>query len=286
VTPLFFLTGPTASGKSDLAHQLAERRGLRLLSADSMMVYRRMNIGTAKPSEAEIRDYDYAGLNLCEPGEAFSTGDWIRAIQNQLDGRPTLVAGGTGLYYRALIQGLQEEEGLPEVDDSRPLAELQAELESLQADALHQLDDAQNPRRVARAIAWLQAGRGLPSHFQARDPFPVPVLRRPTEELNERIALRAAHMFEQGLLEECEGLRDALQGTASQAIGYAEALACLDGELSREAAVERVSIRTRQYGKRQRTWFRNQMQAQWVDHIDADAVERIWDASGPFPYTG
>ena len=90
-TQLFLLSGPTASGKTDLAHKLADRMGLRLLSVDSMMVYQDMNIGTAKPTEAEILAYDYSGLNLVEPGEAFSVGDWIRAIRLQLDDRPTLV---------------------------------------------------------------------------------------------------------------------------------------------------------------------------------------------------
>jgi tRNA dimethylallyltransferase len=284
-TPLFFLSGPTASGKTDLAHALAEHMGLRLLSVDSMMVYRGMNIGTAKPSAEEITTHDYAGLNLVNPGTPFSVGDWLRAIRSQLDDRPTLAVGGTGLYFRALVSGLEDGDVPTPEDLPDDLPGLQERLRRADPEALNQLADPENPRRLARAIAWREAGKPLPSSWNRPQPV-IPVLHRPPEELAERIGLRARQMFDHGLLEETETLLNAgtLTGTAAQAIGYAEAAACLEGTLTKDQAIENTATRTRQYAKRQRTWFRNQMHAEWID-CTADATDRIqtvWNAQGPF----
>jgi tRNA dimethylallyltransferase len=287
--PLFFLGGPTASGKTALAHHLADERGLRLLSVDSMMVYRGLDIGTAKPTPAEQLHYAYAGLNLANPGDPFSTGAWLRTIRAQLDERPTLAVGGTGLYFRALLQGLDDEDGLPGVDPALSVAELQSRIRDLDPSALDQLADPHNPRRLARALAWLLAGKPLPARWTHPPAFPLPVLRRPTDELNARIRLRAEDMFRAGLLDEARACQHALRGTSAQAIGYAEALALLAGTLSETQAIDAVATRTRQYAKRQRTWFRNQLTPHWIDLDDssdaADTAARIaavWDFSGPF----
>ena len=294
-TPLFLLSGPTASGKTELAHALADRHGLRLLSVDSMMVYRDMDIGTAKPTPAEIKTYAYAGLNLVDPGTRFSTGDWLRCVRRQLDDRPTLAVGGTGLYFRALTQGLTPDAGAEK--DKKPDAEadvaaLQAKIRCLDPGALSRIADPENPRRLARALTWLQAGKPLPQHWADLDPVPLPVLRLPVPWLDERIRTRAAAMFAAGLLEEAARLRGhygALPGTAAQAIGYQEAFAVLEGTLTPEAAAGAVARRTRKYAKRQRTWFRNQMAARWVDRApESDlegllrGIEDIWRATGPF----
>lgn len=284
-TPLYFLSGPTASGKTAIAHLLADRMGLRLLSVDSMMVYREMNIGTAKPTEQEIEHYDYAGLNLVDPGDAFSVGDWIRAVRGQLDGRPTLAVGGTGLYFRALISGLEEDNVETPADLPEDVSGLQARLRQADPEALSHLADPENPRRLARAIAWREAGKPLPMEEPSKT-ITIPVLRRSSEELADRIHTRARLMFEQGLLEETRGLleRGVLTGTAAQAIGYTEASDCLQGNLSREEAVEKTATRTRQYAKRQRTWFRNQMKAEWIDTDDTapERIQAVWEEQGPF----
>ena len=284
-TELFLLSGPTASGKTDLAHKLADRMGLRVLSVDSMMVYQDMNIGTAKPTQAEILAYDYAGLNLVDPGTPFSVGDWIRAIRLQLDDRPTIAVGGTGLYYRALISGLEDDDVETPDDLPEDVAGLQARLNQADPHALAQLPDPENPRRLARAIAWREAGKPLPLEAPDKETT-VPVLERPTEELAARIHKRAGIMLNQGLLGETQALLDRglLTGTAAQAIGYAEAAACLSGEMTREEAIEKIATRTRRYAKRQRTWFRNQMQAEWIDADARDVLERIqrvWEKTGP-----
>jgi tRNA dimethylallyltransferase len=284
-TPVFVLTGPTASGKTELAHALADRLGWRLLSADSMMVYRGMDLGTAKPPREEIERYDYAGLDLADPGERFSSGAWIRAVKSQLDDRPALAVGGTGLYLRALVHGLAEETEDPGPTDDRSAEELRAAIHALDPTALDRLADAQNPRRLARALYWLSSGRGLPANWTDL-PKPIfPVLRLPTEDLDARIARRADWMLDNGLLTEAAALRDKhgdRLGTAAQAIGYAEAFAVLDGRLSLAEARLALVTRTRRYAKRQRTWFRNQVDARWVEGADAiNQVLAAWKETGP-----
>ncbi|MGA0334018.1 MAG: tRNA (adenosine(37)-N6)-dimethylallyltransferase MiaA, partial [Kiritimatiellia bacterium] len=291
-TPLYFLSGPTASGKTAAAHLLAEKMNLRLLSVDSMMVYRGMNIGTAKPTPGEISRYSYAGLDLVEAGSRFSTGSWLHRVSAQLDERPTLAVGGTGLYFRGLIDGLSPE--LPATDappSALPVTELQRRIASLNPDALQKIADPGNPRRLERALQWLEAGNPLPDQWDEKAGFPLPVLRLEVEELNRRIYQRAKMMLEQGLLEETRQLSEQglLTGTAAQAIGYGEALKVLQGEWSPEQALEQIATRTRRYAKRQRTWFRNQMDARWIDigpgenpEFIADKIARVWQETGPF----
>lgn len=290
-TPLYLLSGPTASGKTGLAHLLADRLNLRLLSVDSMMVYRGMDIGTAKPTPDEITRYDYAGLNLADPGDRFSTGHWLRAVSRELDDRPTLAVGGTGLYFRALIQGLSPEDPEPVSESDLDADSLRARIRERDPDMLDQLADPHNPRRLERALARLEAGQPLPDHWKETASFPIPVLRREVSELNARILQRARQMFAEGLLEETDRLLEdgTLNGTAGQAIGYAEAASVLRGGATVEQAVEAVATRTRRYAKRQRTWFRNQMDARWLDITDqddpqliADRLAAIWQDAGPF----
>jgi tRNA dimethylallyltransferase len=288
-TPLYCLSGPTASGKSDLVHKAVERLGGRVLSADSMMVYRGMDIGTAKPSRAERMTFDYAGLDLTGPDVRFSTGDWLRAVQTQLDDRPTFVVGGTGLYFRALLEGLTPEEDLPQVDPDLSAAELRERIQALDATALDRLADPENPRRLARALQWLLAGKPFPNNWRtASAPPRIPVLQWPVDALNRRIALRAEQMFSSGLLEEAAALKtryETLPGTAAQAIGYREAFEVLEGSSTVSGAVEKVTVRTRRYAKRQRTWFRNQMNAVPLDGTRTDVLDellRVWVEIGPF----
>ncbi|WFB35574.1 tRNA (adenosine(37)-N6)-dimethylallyltransferase MiaA [Kiritimatiellota bacterium B12222] len=291
VTPLYFLSGPTASGKTTVAHHLAERLNLRLLSVDSMMVYRGMDIGTAKPTAEEISRYDYAGVNLIDAGTPFSTGKWLRAICEQLDERPTLAVGGTGLYYRALIDGLTPESTRDQKHRSRSVEELQKEIRQRNPEVLQQLADPENQRRLERALAWLESGQTPPRMWAERAGFPLPVLRRPTEILNERIEQRIRVMFQTGLLKETQTLLNAgaLTGTAAQAIGYQEAQAVIHQTCTLEQAITQLATRTRRYAKRQRTWFRNQMDARWVDvenehstELIADKVAGLWEDTGPF----
>lgn len=290
-TPLFFLGGPTASGKTDLAHLLADRHGFSLLSLDSMMVYQGMDIGTAKPTQIEIKRHNYAGLDLVPPERRFSTGDWLDAVRGQLDDQPRIAVGGTGLYLMALVRGLASGAPVPASEKGVDARALRDEILTRDPGVLERMEDPWNPRRLARALDFLRAGKPLPDEWDCMPKPVLPVLDMPVAELDARIRGRAAGMLEGGLLEEAERLRKQhgnIPGTAAQAIGYREAYAVLEGTLSPDAAVTAITLRTRRYAKRQRTWFRNQIEPKWVEvgrgepEAWARAVEKVWAETGPF----
>jgi tRNA dimethylallyltransferase len=278
-----FLVGATASGKSALAQYIAEHEGQLILSADSMNIYRGMNIGTAKPSAEERARVEYAGIDLAGPTEKFSVAAYLQAIKPAFEsGRELIVAGGTGLYIKCLTEGFDD---VPPENE-----ELRAELEGLDfetlvkrarrdaAELFDQLteDDRQNPRRLIRILE-----REFPSDgtWNAR-PRPILVgLRVERETLVRRIEERVGSMYAAGLLDEARSLIDLdLSPTALQAIGYAEAFAVLRNEISLDAAMEKTIIRTRQLAKRQMTWFRNQLNVQWIDTAEYTSLEKLAEA--------
>ena len=314
VSRAWLLGGPTACGKTAVAHELARRHGLEILSADSMLVYAGMDIGTAKPSPAEREGIPYHGIDLVSPAEHCSAGVFLRAaaraaMEAAAHGRRLLVVGGTGLYFDLLLHGLDDGErsGTPPEVRARwqrvftegGLAALHAEAERRSPGVLARMADPGNPRRVLRVLERLDQGLApLPErvgiHPDAEAPFPV--LGIPAPVLAHRIEKRINAMFDAGLLREVAALRERFprwSDTAATAIGYAEAAAVLDGTLDEAAARERIAARTRQLAKRQRTWFRNRMNVVWVDGPAdaadvpraADDVERIWRQHGPHPLT-
>lgn len=331
----WILAGATATGKTAAAHCLAEQLGCAILSADAMLVYRGMDIGTAKPTPAERGRIPYFGIDLVTPAEPFSTGLWLADAARALascgaDGTPVepslrgtgvppadpslrgtgvppvqphglIVAGGTGLYLKALTDGL---DGAPADPASRArwqalferegLSALQRALAERASGALEALADPSNPRRLIRALEHLDAHGRLPEQWKSRTAAaPIAVLRLPREQLHARIARRVAKMFDQGLVDEVRSLRQAYPAwspTASQGIGYAEVCALLDGALTTREAAERIVVRTRQLAKRQETWFRHQAQAVWLEvdeNEPPDAVARrvleTWRKHGPTP---
>ena len=314
---VFLLAGPTACGKTAVAHELARRHGLELLSADSMLVYRGMDIGTAKPSPAERAGLVYYGLDLVSPAESCSAGIYLRAAEEALrsaaaHNRGLLVVGGTGLYFDLLLHGLDgaDQGGVPPEIRARyqallasgGLAALHAEAERRRPGVLARLADPENPRRVQRVLERLDLGQDPVPHRDAETasgllprgprPAPFPVLSIDPPLLARRIEERIEAMFDQGLLDEVRALLSAYpkwSPTATAAIGYAEARAVLDGSLTLPAAKERIAARTRQLAKRQRTWFRHRADALWLDgplsSSDiprvADAVEKAWRSESP-----
>ena len=301
------LVGPTASGKSAVALHLAlaARPPRPILSADSMTIYRGMDIGTAKPDAQERAAVPSFGFDLAEPGQPFSVGDYLAAMQAAAPAlaacrAPPIVVGGTGLYVKCLTEGLDS----AAVDDPAPraaaeallnaegLEALQAATRALNPEQYARLRDPENPRRVVRAYELLAAGHSLPVAEERPRPK-VAGLRLPPEELRARIARRARQMFAYGLVEEVRGLRakyPALSETARHAIGYEEAGRVLDGKIREEEAIRLVAVRTGQYAKRQMTWFRHQADVVWVDVGPADSTERIagrvakiWASHGPAP---
>ncbi|MBM4164173.1 MAG: tRNA (adenosine(37)-N6)-dimethylallyltransferase MiaA, partial [Lentisphaerae bacterium] len=287
----FILVGATATGKSAVAQILAERRGAAVVSADSMLVYRGMDIGTAKPSAGERGAVPYFGIDLADPSESYSAGAWVRAVTPAFRA-PTagvpIVVGGTGLYIRALLSGLDA----PAADGAararwqgvlktEGIPALQRALLARDPHALDPLADPLNPRRLIRALERLDAGGGAVEKPAGQGPVPLVVgLRMPRPILHRRIRERAERMFDNGLAEEVRALRARFpigSETARAAIGYAEAGAWLDGHLTRAEAVERTVIRTRQLAKRQETWFRHQAQVVWVDATGLESAAALAD---------
>ena len=308
----WILAGATATGKTAVAQALAERLGCAILSADAMLVYRGMDIGTAKPAPAERGAIPYFGIDLVTPAEPFSTGLWLadaaRACATCGGARvpsaqePRLiVAGGTGLYIKALTDGLDGAAADPEARarwqalfERGGVGALRSALAERAPGALESLADPSNPRRLVRALEHIEARGALPEQWKSAAPaVAVTALRLPREQLHARIERRVVHMFRQGLVEEVRALRQAYpvwSATAAQAIGYAEVCALLDGSLTQREAAERMAVRTRQLAKRQETWFRHQARAVWIDIDDNDPPERVaqrvldsWRQHGPAP---
>ena len=302
----WILAGATATGKTAVAQLLAEQLGCAILSADAMLVYRGMDIGTAKPSPAERGAVPYFGLDLATPAESFSTGAWLTAAAQALraTGKASpecglIVTGGTGLYIKALTSGFDSEEADPArrahwqaLFEREGLDALRRSLAERSPSALENLADPSNPRRLIRALEHLDTRGCLPRNWQ-NDAAPATVLalRLPREQLHRRIEYRVATMFRKGLADEVRALRHTYpvwSATALQAIGYAEVCALLDGTLSEKAAFERIVTRTRQLAKRQETWFRHKTQPVWLD-IDendppaliAQRVLTLWRQHGP-----
>lgn len=280
------LTGPTASGKTAVALRMAERLDAEILSVDSVAVYRGLDIGAAKPTPAERASVPHHLIDLVEPAVWFSIADWLAAAATAMAdcrrrGKRILLVGGTPLYLRCLRDGLDD---LPPGDPA-VRSRLQAEAEAAGSDSLYRrlitlaptaagTVHPRDTKRIIRSLEIVEATGRLPERSWTaaandrsdRFPCPVLVLDLPRRLLAERIMSRSEAMFAQGLLDET---RAAVAGggigpTAAQAAGYAEALACLRGELTEAEAVARTARRTRQLAKRQRTWLRSFPDAVWM----------------------
>jgi tRNA dimethylallyltransferase len=298
----FILVGPTASGKSDVALRIAAAQGWCILAADSMVVYRGMDVGTAKPTPAARAAVPHDGLDLVPCSESFSAGRFREYALEALGrrtaaGSTVMVVGGTGLYVKALVCGLgggvvggAVREGVRARIESEGVDALAAELDRIDPAGSAAVRDRRNPRRVARAMERAVAGAPAPAGWRG-SPWkggPAVGLWIEPAALRMRVAERAAAMFRGGLLEEVRGLLAAgsLSETAREAIGYAEAIDCIRGRCTVDEAVSRTAVRTCQLAKRQRTWFRHQMPVRWVDSTDMDTEQAAavvlaeWRANG------
>jgi len=279
----YFLVGPTAAGKSAVAQWIAQNGNYEILSADSMQVYRGMDIGTAKPSREDRASVNYHGIDLTTPDKPFSVWSYTRYARKALAdirsrGRKAVIVGGTGLYIKSLTDGLRS---IPASDpayrtywtgvlDEKGVGALQEELRKRRPDLYDSLRDKQNGRRLIRAIEMAEAGigNGPGSWVKYHRSAPLVGLTLPADELKSRIESRVADMYCLGLVDEVRKLLKqygAFSPSASQAIGYAEAVALVEGRCSREEAMSRTVVRTRQLAKRQRTWFRHQVDVKWID---------------------
>ncbi|VXB10201.1 tRNA (adenosine(37)-N6)-dimethylallyltransferase MiaA [Pseudomonas sp. 8O] len=306
--PAIFLMGPTAAGKTDLALELARVLPCDLISVDSALVYRGMDIGTAKPERVVLDAFPHALIDIRDPAESYSAAEFradalAAMAESAARGRIPLLVGGTMLYYKALLEGLAD---MPSADPA-----IRAELEARAAvegwEALHrelaEVDPESaarihpnDPQRLTRALEVYRAsGLSMTEHRlrQAAGnpdagtsgagqlPYTVAQLAiAPAQRqvLHDRIAQRFRVMLEQGFVEEVEALRrrsDLHAGLPSiRAVGYRQVWEYLDGELSRNDMVERGIIATRQLAKRQFTWLRGWENLHWLDSLACDNLSR------------
>jgi tRNA dimethylallyltransferase len=275
------LVGPTASGKTDAGIALASRFGHEIASVDSMLVYRGMDVGTAKPTPAQRRAVPHHLLDLAEPSERFTVARYQQAAHDLLERvADPLLVGGSGLYFRAVVDRLR----FPP-EDPAVRASLEAEADALGADELYARLSAADPvaaaridpANVRRTIRALEVSTitGAPfSDFAAAwevyDPALVRVagIRLLPAALDTRVRARVAGMLDAGWIDEVRRLIDRGFGawlTASQAIGYAELAAHLEGRLALEDAMERTVKRTKELARRQMAWFRRDARVRWFD---------------------
>lgn len=263
------IAGPTASGKSGLAMEIAARHGGIVVNADSMQVYSGWRLLTARPSAEDEAAVPHALYGHVPNSAPYSAGHWLRDVTPLLDCPRPIIVGGTGLNFAALSEGLAEiPETPPEVRARADATEIGVLLADLDAPTRKAIDTA-NPARVRRAWEVLTAtGRGLAEWQGTKTRALLPLsttqpilLNAPPEWLTPRIAQRFDIMVKNGVLDEVAARMDTWDPTlpSSRAIGAQELVAHLRGEMSLDAARERIVILTRQYAKRQRTWFRARM---------------------------
>lgn len=274
------IAGPTASGKSALAIKIAQRLGGPVVNADALQVYSDWRVLTARPSTQDEAALPHALYGHVPGDVAYSVGDWLRELEPFLHGAPPVIVGGTGLYFTALTEGLAEIPATPAQIRTEALKRISEE----GADALlAELDpktssriDQKNPMRIQRAWEVLQTtGRGL-AEWQEETPEPrlsladvqPIVIDAPKTWLNPRIEARFDLMLNQGALEEAR--RNAASWhprlPSAKAIGAAELVSHVEGRMTIDAARGSAIIATRQYAKRQRSWFRSRMKAwRWID---------------------
>ena len=306
--PAIFLMGPTAAGKTDLAIELTRVLPCELISVDSALVYRGMDIGTAKPSREVLAAHPHRLIDILDPAESYSAADFRRdALQAMAEitarGNIPLLVGGTMLYYKALIDGLAD---MPAAD-AQVRAQLEAQADALGLTGLHrQLAEVDpesaarihpnDPQRLIRALeVYRVSGESMTAHRQrqfaeslAADaggqghlPYTVASLAiAPTDRhiLHQRIASRFSQMLEQGFVDEVRELRarsDLHAGLPSiRAVGYRQVWEHLDGKLSEAEMRERGIIATRQLAKRQFTWLRGWSDVHWLDSLACDNLSR------------
>ena len=291
------IAGPTASGKTALSIALAKELNGEVVSCDSMQIYKRMDIGTAKPTKEEMGDIPHHMIDICEPDEDFSVSRYCEMATPIVDdivarGKTAIIAGGTGLYMDSLIRGNDfapfpatgHRERLESRLETEGLEPLIAELQAVDPESVTRAQN--NPRRIIRALeVWLETGETITSHnlrTQAIPPRYNPVWFALEDEnrqdLYDRIDRRVTAMLEQGLVEEIKSLLASgisADCTAMQAIGYKEFIEALDSRCTIEEAADRVRQSSRRYAKRQLTWFRRNPAMNWLRRKPGDTTAEI-----------
>ncbi len=294
---MILILGVTASGKSRLAFELASTIGAEIISIDSMKVYRRMDIGTAKPSATRRRQIRYHLIDVVEPNEPFSVEKFLKLAEyavKQINSaqKPVVAVGGTAMYIKAMLYGIFEGPGtndrirkkLRSQIDAQGLADLHKKLAEADPDAAQRIHP-NDARRIIRALEVFElTGKPISSFQQQFDAentlrdWKIIGLRRDKADTGTRINQRVKRMLENGFADEVKALLaedEPLSKQAASAIGYAEIIDHLNGNLLFEEAVEKIKINTRRFAKAQRTWFKTFKNVNWLDIAEDESSEDI-----------
>lgn len=298
-TPLIILTGPTAVGKTDLSIQLAKAVDAEIVSADSMQIYKYMDIGSAKVTEEERQGVKHYLVDEIEPDMPFSVSEYKRIAEEYIDeissrGKNVIVTGGTGLYLNSLIYDMDfgksdanqelREELNKELEENGP-AYMYEKLVSLDKEAAERIHP-NNTKRVIRAIEVAMSGEKMNDfskdlRYNKKYRPIIIVLNRDRQALYDRINLRVDIMLKNGLIEEVKGLLEkgyTKDMISMQGIGYKEIIKYFDGEYTLDEAIEIIKRDSRRYAKRQLTWFRRYEDAKWFEIDKFDSAEELKDA--------
>lgn len=292
--PVVFIMGPTASGKTDLAIKLAQQYPFEIISVDSALVYKDMNIGTAKPTAEELQQAPHRLIDFLDPSQSYSTAQFRKDALEAIDDiharqKIPLLVGGTMLYHRSLLYGISE---LPAADE--PIrTKLEAQMHTMGKQFMHdrlaEIDPhsaakihPNDPQRVQRALevyeitgqTMTQLQQASQAQALAFDAYKIIIAPRSRELLRERIALRFTQMIEQGFIEEVQKLYQRgdlnLSMPSMRAVGYRQVWEYLEGKMNKEEMIERAITITRQFAKRQMTWLRREEEALWLATEDKD----------------
>ncbi|MFC0445957.1 tRNA (adenosine(37)-N6)-dimethylallyltransferase MiaA [Pseudidiomarina halophila] len=292
------LYGPTAAGKTGLAIELSQRLNADIVSVDSALIYRDMDIGTAKPTAEELARAPHRLIDICDPSERYSAAQFASDARREIEhilaaGRTPLLVGGTMMYFKTLLEGMSE---LPEADAelrAQLTAELQQQGNQKLHDELKQVDPVSaarihpnDPQRLVRALeVYRLSGQSLTDLSQTRQnalPYPVIQLAVAPQErklLHDRIERRFKQMLDEGFVDEVKKLRQRgdlhLDLPALRCVGYRQVWQYLDGEYDEATMIERGIFATRQLAKRQLTWLRKWPGVQWFDSLDESLFESV-----------
>lgn len=291
------LAGPTAVGKTSLSIQLAQRFQTEIISADSRQFYREMEIGTAKPTQNEMDGIPHHFINSHSIKDDYNVGQFEKETLKLLNDlfqkhNVVFVVGGSGLYVKALCEGIDEMPAIPAEIRQKLNAEFEQngiqylQKKVAQSDPEYfEIVDQQNPQRLIRALELFRATGKNMSYYRAQEkqverPFNIIKigLERPREELYDRINFRMDQMIEEGLFEEAENLHQYKDLNALQTVGYSEIFGFLDGEYDREEAIRLLKRNSRRYAKRQMTWFKRDSEFIWFSAENKDEVISYLDS--------
>lgn len=293
------VVGPTASGKTKLAVELAKAFDGEVISCDSMQIYRHMDVGTAKPSVEEMCDIPHHMIDIVEPSDDFSVGKYVQMADSVLQdvlarGRTAVIAGGTGLYVDSLIAGRSfapfpatgKREALEQRADREGPEALLRELAQVDPETAARLHPADRKRIIRALEVWQETGKTISQHNHETQQIPprytahwIGMDYKNRADLYARIDLRVDRMLEAGLLDEIRALLAAgisPKATAMQAIGYKEYFEAMNGERSIEEATALVKQRSRNYAKRQLTWFRRNPEVRWLLQVPGQDFSQVF----------